>query len=46
MMKPAGQTEWVNLIPNFNLDWKTPAVEILNYVSTRTFEERVCCVYL
>ncbi|KAF8606617.1 hypothetical protein BDV93DRAFT_553778 [Ceratobasidium sp. AG-I] len=36
MMKPAGQSEWVNLIPNFNLDWKTPAVEILNYYTDRT----------
>jgi len=36
MIKPAGQSEWVNLIPNFNLDWKTPAIEILNYYTDRT----------
>jgi hypothetical protein len=33
MIKPPGQSEWVNLIPNFNLDWKAPAIEILQYVS-------------
>lgn len=45
MIKPAGQSEWVNLIPNFNLDWKTPAIEILNYVSTR-HPKNVCVLYL
>lgn len=36
MIKPPGQSEWVNLIPNFNLDWKAPAIEILQYYTDRT----------
>ncbi|KAG9105013.1 hypothetical protein FRC06_002934 [Ceratobasidium sp. 370] len=36
MIKPPGQSEWVNMIPNFNLDWKVPAVEILQYYTDRT----------
>lgn len=36
MIKPIGQTEWVNLVPDFNLDWKAPALEILTYVSAFT----------
>ncbi|KAG8730232.1 hypothetical protein FRC12_020398 [Ceratobasidium sp. 428] len=36
MIKPPGQSEWVNMIPNFNLDWKVPAEEILQYYTDRT----------
>ncbi|CCO28911.1 hypothetical protein BN14_02910 [Rhizoctonia solani AG-1 IB] len=36
MLKPPGQSEWVNLVPDFNLDWKTPALEILTYYTDRT----------
>ncbi|QRV89728.1 glycosyltransferase family 20 protein [Ceratobasidium sp. AG-Ba] len=36
MIKPPGQSEWVDLIPNFNREWKTPAIEILQYYTDRT----------
>ncbi|CAE6435944.1 unnamed protein product [Rhizoctonia solani] len=36
MIKPPGQNEWVDLVPDFNLDWKTPALEILTYYTDRT----------
>lgn len=36
MIKPIGKTEWINLVPDFNLDWKAPALEILTYVSMLT----------
>ncbi|KAG8686509.1 hypothetical protein FRC11_008836 [Ceratobasidium sp. 423] len=36
MLKPPGQAEWINLVPDFNLDWKAPALEILTYYTDRT----------
>ncbi|KAF8717872.1 Trehalose-phosphatase, partial [Rhizoctonia solani] len=36
MLKPPGQSEWINLVPDFNLDWKGPALEILTYYTDRT----------
>ncbi|CAE6425285.1 unnamed protein product [Rhizoctonia solani] len=36
MIKPPGQKAWVNLVPDFNLDWKAPALEILTYYTDRT----------
>ncbi|QRV75032.1 glycosyltransferase family 20 protein [Ceratobasidium sp. AG-Ba] len=36
MIKPPGQSEWVDLIPNFNREWKAPAIEILQYYTDRT----------
>ncbi|KAJ1307509.1 hypothetical protein OPQ81_001607 [Rhizoctonia solani] len=36
MIKAPGQSEWINLVPDFNLDWKAPALEILTYYTDRT----------
>ncbi|KDN50489.1 hypothetical protein RSAG8_00987, partial [Rhizoctonia solani AG-8 WAC10335] len=36
MIKPPGQNEWINLVPDFNLDWKAPTLEILTYYTDRT----------
>ena len=27
-----GESGWVNMVANFNLTWKGPCLEILNYV--------------
>ena len=29
---PNNTGEWINMVANFNLTWKTSALEILNYV--------------
>ncbi|KZT69420.1 glycosyltransferase family 20 protein [Daedalea quercina L-15889] len=31
-----GQPTWVNMVANFNLTWKAPCLEILNYFTERT----------
>ncbi|GBE87033.1 Putative alpha,alpha-trehalose-phosphate synthase [UDP-forming] 100 kDa [Sparassis crispa] len=37
-MRPGrnGESSWINMVVNFNLTWKAPCLEILNYFTERT----------
>ncbi|KAF8063976.1 alpha,alpha-trehalose-phosphate synthase [Lyophyllum atratum] len=47
-LEKAGGGEWINMVANFNLTWKGPCLEILNYFTERTpgsfIEERVASI--
>jgi len=35
-IKPRKSNKWINMVANYNLSWKAPALEILNYFVERT----------
>ena len=35
-IKPRGNSDWINMVANFNLTWKASCLEILNYFLERT----------